>query len=51
MRADSRLLVGQVGHAGTLDPNASGLLIICMGGATKKVNDYVAMDKEYTGQC
>ncbi|KAK9817470.1 hypothetical protein WJX74_008918 [Apatococcus lobatus] len=43
------LSIKKVGHAGTLDPNATGLLIICVGGATKKVNEYVAMDKEYTG--
>lgn len=39
----------QVGHAGTLDPLATGLLIICVGKATKQINTYVAAEKEYTG--
>ncbi|KAK9866925.1 hypothetical protein WJX84_005917 [Apatococcus fuscideae] len=43
------LSIKKVGHAGTLDPMATGLLIICVGGATKRVNDYMAMAKEYTG--
>ena len=41
--------VQKVGHAGTLDPLATGLLIICTGKATKQINDYMGMDKEYTG--
>ena len=39
----------KVGHAGTLDPLASGLLIICTGKFTKKIDTYQAQDKEYTG--
>jgi tRNA pseudouridine55 synthase len=39
----------KVGHAGTLDPLATGLLIICTGKNTKKINDYMGMTKEYTG--
>jgi tRNA pseudouridine55 synthase len=39
----------KVGHAGTLDPLATGLLIICTGKSTKKINDYQAQEKEYTG--
>jgi len=39
----------KVGHAGTLDPLATGLLIICVGKATKTINSYQGMDKEYTG--
>ncbi|KAK9844093.1 hypothetical protein WJX81_004352 [Elliptochloris bilobata] len=39
----------KVGHAGTLDPLATGLLIICVGKATKQIDAYVAADKEYTG--
>jgi len=39
----------KVGHAGTLDPLASGLLIICAGKETKNINNYVGMVKEYTG--
>ena len=42
-------LIAKVGHAGTLDPLATGLLIICTGKATKQINDYMGMIKEYTG--
>ena len=41
--------VQKVGHAGTLDPLATGLLIICTGKCTKQINDYMGMKKEYTG--
>ena len=41
--------VKKVGHAGTLDPLATGLLIICTGKFTKKINEYMGMEKEYTG--
>jgi tRNA pseudouridine55 synthase len=41
--------IKKVGHAGTLDPLASGLLIICTGKFTKQINDYMGMAKEYTG--
>lgn len=41
--------VKKVGHAGTLDPLATGLLIICTGKFTKKINEYQAQEKEYTG--
>ncbi len=39
----------KVGHAGTLDPLATGLLIVCTGKWTKKIDSYQAEDKEYTG--
>lgn len=39
----------KVGHAGTLDPLASGLLIICVGKATKTIDKYQGLDKEYIG--
>ncbi len=39
----------KVGHAGTLDPLATGLLIICTGKFTKQINTYMGMTKEYTG--
>ena len=39
----------KVGHAGTLDPLATGLLIICTGKFTKKIHEYQAQVKEYTG--
>ena len=41
--------IQKVGHAGTLDPLATGLLIICTGKSTKQINDYMGMHKEYTG--
>jgi tRNA pseudouridine55 synthase len=41
--------VKKVGHAGTLDPLATGLLIICTGKFTKKVSEFMAREKEYTG--
>ena len=41
--------IKKVGHAGTLDPLATGLLIICTGRFTKKINEYMAREKEYTG--
>ena len=39
----------KVGHAGTLDPLATGLLIICTGKSTKKLAGFQGLDKEYTG--
>ncbi|MEZ5003318.1 MAG: tRNA pseudouridine(55) synthase TruB [Chitinophagales bacterium] len=39
----------KVGHAGTLDPLATGLLIICTGKFTKKINDLQGLDKVYDG--
>lgn len=39
----------KVGHAGTLDPLATGLLIICTGKMTKQINEFQAQEKEYTG--
>ncbi len=41
--------IKKVGHAGTLDPLATGLLIICTGKYTKKINEYMSQEKEYTG--
>src|SRR6187397_2094740 len=41
--------IKKIGHAGTLDPMATGLLIICTGKFTKKINEYMAREKEYTG--
>tara|TARA_R110001583_G_scaffold25521_2_gene92204 strand:- start:1802 stop:2485 length:684 start_codon:yes stop_codon:yes gene_type:complete len=40
----------KVGHAGTLDPLATGLLIICTGKFTKKIDEYQGQVKEYTGE-
>ncbi len=39
----------KVGHAGTLDPLASGLLIVCTGKYTKKISEFQGLDKTYTG--
>lgn len=39
----------KVGHAGTLDPLATGLLILCTGKFTKKIESFQAQTKEYTG--
>lgn len=39
----------KVGHAGTLDPLATGLLIICTGKFTKRIQELQGMEKEYTG--
>ena len=41
--------IKKVGHAGTLDPLATGLLILCTGKKTKEIEKYMAKEKEYTG--
>ncbi|MEL7148898.1 MAG: tRNA pseudouridine(55) synthase TruB [Bacteroidota bacterium] len=41
--------IKKVGHAGTLDPLATGLLIVCTGKHTKKIESYQGQPKEYTG--
>ena len=43
------LKIKKIGHAGTLDPLATGLLILCTGKFTKKINEFMAQEKEYTG--
>lgn len=43
------LKVKKIGHAGTLDPLATGLLILCTGKKTKQIETYQAQEKEYTG--
>ena len=40
----------KVGHAGTLDPMATGLLIICVGRATKTISQFQGLEKEYIGE-
>jgi len=45
----SIIQIKKIGHAGTLDPLATGLLIVCTGKFTKKINEYMAQEKEYTG--
>lgn len=44
-----KLKIKKIGHAGTLDPLASGLLIICTGKMTKSIESFMGMEKEYTG--
>ncbi|MBI1223403.1 MAG: tRNA pseudouridine(55) synthase TruB [Bacteroidetes bacterium] len=41
--------IKKVGHAGTLDPMATGLLILCTGNFTKRIEQYMAEEKEYEG--
>lgn len=41
--------IDKIGHTGTLDPFATGLLILCLGKATKLSQDFIDMDKEYEG--
>ena len=43
------LRVKKIGHAGTLDPLATGLLILCTGKFTKRIDEIQAQEKEYTG--
>jgi len=43
------LKIKKVGHAGTLDPLATGLLIVCAGKMTKQINKFMDWEKEYTG--
>ena len=44
------LKLKKVGHAGTLDPLATGLLILCTGKMTKQINSFMDLEKEYTGK-
>lgn len=48
-RVRSLTKVKKVGHAGTLDPLATGLLIVCTGKKTKEISEYQAQRKKYTG--
>lgn len=43
------LRMKKIGHAGTLDPLATGLLIICTGKMTKRIEEFMGWQKEYTG--
>lgn len=45
-----RLKIKKIGHAGTLDPLATGLLIICTGRMTKRIEEFMGLEKEYTGK-
>lgn len=44
-----RLINAKIGHCGTLDPLATGLLICCTGKMTKSITEYQRQEKEYTG--
>lgn len=44
------LKMKKIGHAGTLDPLATGLLIVCTGKMTKRIDEFQAQEKEYTGK-
>ena len=46
----SKLKIKKIGHAGTLDPLATGLLIVCSGKMTKKIEEFMGLEKEYTGK-
>jgi tRNA pseudouridine55 synthase len=48
-RIRGMIKIKKVGHAGTLDPLATGLLILCTGKFTKRINEYMSQEKEYTG--
>lgn len=45
-----KLGMKKVGHTGTLDPLATGVLVICVGKATKLVNNLTALTKEYIAE-
>jgi tRNA pseudouridine55 synthase len=45
-----RLKTKKIGHAGTLDPLATGLLILCTGKMTKRIDEFMGLEKEYTGK-
>ncbi|SEL34899.1 tRNA pseudouridine(55) synthase TruB [Parapedobacter koreensis] len=49
IRSAMKPLNVKVGHAGTLDPLATGLLIVCTGKFTKRIDEFQAQEKEYTG--
>lgn len=46
----NKLKIKKIGHAGTLDPLATGLLIICTGKMTKRIDEFQGQEKEYTGK-
>lgn len=45
-----KLKIKKIGHAGTLDPLATGLLIICTGKMTKRIEEFMGLEKAYTGK-
>ncbi|MCX6283849.1 MAG: tRNA pseudouridine(55) synthase, partial [Bacteroidetes bacterium] len=49
IRSHQKIKKIKIGHAGTLDPLATGLLIICTGKFTKRIDEFQGLEKEYTG--
>ena len=45
-----KLKIKKIGHAGTLDPLATGLLIVCVGKMTKRIEEFMGQEKEYRGK-
>lgn len=45
-----KLKIKKIGHAGTLDPLATGLLIVCVGKMTKRIEEFMGQEKEYHGK-
>lgn len=45
----SMFRIRKIGHAGTLDPRATGLLVLCTGPKTKQITEFIGYDKEYVG--
>lgn len=45
-----KLGIKKIGHGGTLDPNATGVLVLGIGRGTKKLNDVIGLDKEYSAE-
>ena len=50
MKARNILGIKKIGHTGTLDPNAEGVLVLCVGKATKIVQFLTLLDKEYIAE-
>ena len=48
-RLRQTLGIAKAGHAGTLDPRATGLLVVCTGKQTKRIDQFAGLEKEYTG--
>ncbi len=49
IRSELGIKKSKIGHAGTLDPLATGLLILCTGKFTKRIDEFQGLEKEYTG--
>ena len=49
IRSHEQIKKIKIGHAGTLDPLATGLLVVCTGKFTKRIDEFQGLEKEYTG--